>query len=370
MEQVDVAVIGAGVVGLAVACELARPGRSVAVFERHPRHGMETSSRNSEVVHSGIYYPSGTLKARLCVRGREMIYDLCRRHGLFCRRTGKLIVACAEEETKKLGGLLRQGQANGVSELELIDQGRLKSLAPNVSALAALWSPVTGIVDSEDLMRYYLGRAEDAGALFIWKAAIASIERSPGGYKLEVGGAEPVLAAHVVNAAGLHADRVAERAGIDVDAAGYRLHWFKGEYFRVRRPLAVEQLVYPVPAVHGLGIHLTLDRQGRQRLGPNAFAVPSDDSPAALYDVDPTHRRSFWEAASRYLPGLRLEDIDCDTAGIRPKLARDGSFRDFIIAEESGKGLPGWVNLIGIESPGLTSSPAIAEMVARLLSWN
>jgi len=364
METIDAVVVGAGVVGLATAARLARADNNVVVLERHPRHGLETSSRNSEVIHAGLYYPADSLKAKLCVAGRRQLYGLGEKHGIFTRRTGKLLVACVPEEVAKLESLHAQGRANGVEGLELVDKADIPALAAGVRAVAGLWSPETGIVDSEELMRHFLLRAQDAGTIFLWSSELTRVERRDGLYHLGVKGmADPIPARCVINASGLASDRVAALAG--VDDPGYRLHWVKGEYFSLRQPLSIKPLVYPVPVSHqGLGIHLTIDRQGRHRLGPNAVAVDALD-----YDVDAGHRASFHEAASRYLPDLRLDDLLPGTAGIRPKLSSDGSFRDFIITEESGRGLPGWVNLIGIDSPGLTASPAIAEFVANLLEW-
>jgi L-2-hydroxyglutarate oxidase LhgO len=365
METIDAVVVGAGVVGLATAARLARPGNNVVVLERHHRHGLETSSRNSEVIHAGLYYPSGSLKAKLCVEGRRKLYELCEKNDIFYRRTGKLLVACVPEEIKKLESLRAQGQANGVEGLKMVDQADIPGLAPGVRAVAGLWSPETGIVDTEELMRHFLLKAQEAGAVFLWNSELCKVERKDGAYLLQAEGlADPIPARCVVNAAGLAADRVAALTGLAPESFGCRIHWFKGEYFSLRRALPIRPLVYPVPTENGLGIHLTVDRQGRHRLGPNAFPVETLD-----YDVDTSHRQAFYEAASRYLPDLRLEDLAAGTAGIRPKLSVDGSFRDFVIAEQSGRGLPGWVDLIGIESPGLTSSPAIAESVANLLEW-
>ncbi len=365
MEEIDAVVIGAGAVGLAVAARLARPDKNVVVLERHARHGLETSSRNSEVVHSGLYYPASSLKTKLCVEGRRRLYELAAQRGFFIKKTGKLIVACEEDERAKLETLRKQGEANGVEGLELIEGRDLGQFSYGVRALAALWSRETGIVDSEDLMRAYLDEAQDKGAIFVWGSELTNVERKNGLYMLWAKGqGEPIPARRVINAAGLAADKVAELAGLDCDALGYRLHFFKGEYFSLKRALDVKPLVYPVPAKAGLGIHLTVDRQGRHRLGPNAFPVEEID-----YDIDATHADSFFTAASRYLPGLMREDLSPGTAGIRPKLSADGSFRDFVINEETARGLPGWVNLIGIESPGLTASPAIADLVANLLSW-
>ncbi len=358
-----IVVVGAGVVGLAIAARLARPDNTVVVLERHERHGLETSSRNSEVIHAGLYYPSKSLKARLCVEGSRRLYDLGKKHGIFCRKTGKLLAACAPEEITQLECLYAQGRTNGVEGLRLVDQKEIARLAPGVRAIAGLWSAETGIIDSEELMRHFLLKAQDNGAIFLWNSELASVQRKDGIYHLRVKNSEEVIEARrVINSAGLASDQVAAMAGVDIEEAGCRLHWFKGEYFSLRRPLPVSCLVYPVPARHSLGIHLAVDRQGRHRLGPNAFAVDSLD-----YDVDLRHKEAFYEAASRYLPDLKLEDLSPGTAGIRPKLSADGTFRDFIIAEESSRGLPGWIDLIGIESPGLTASAAIAERVADLL---
>ncbi|MDD5656133.1 MAG: NAD(P)/FAD-dependent oxidoreductase [Elusimicrobia bacterium] len=363
--EIDVVIVGAGVVGLAAAARLARPDNTVVVLERHERHGLETSSRNSEVMHAGLYYPAGSLKARLCVEGRRRLCELGARGAVFTRRTGKLLAACAPEETPKLEALRAQGLANGMEGLELLGRRDAAARAPGVRAEAGLWVPETGIIDTEELMRHYLLKAQAAGAIFLWNSELTAVERAQGRYRLSVQGQDEAVAARcVINAAGLHADRVARLAGIDVAAAGYGLHWFKGEYFSLRRPLPISCLVYPVPAAHSLGIHLAVDRQGRQRFGPSAFPVDNLD-----YDVDAGHRAAFHEAVSRYLPDVGIEDLAPAMSGIRPKLSDDGSFRDFVIAEESRRGLPGWINLVGIESPGLTASPAIAERIADLLEW-
>ena len=364
MVEVDAAVVGAGVVGLSVAARLASPKRTVVVIERHERHGLESSSRNSEVVHAGLYYPPGTLKARLCFEGRRRLREFCGRHGIFELRTGKLVVAAEESEAPRLEELLARGRQNGVEGLELVDRRSIQGFAYGVSGAAALWSAESGIVDSEGLMRRLLAHAQEGGAIFLWKSELRGVEPGPGGYRLRFDGmGEAVLARAVVNAAGLHADRVAEMAGIGADEAGYRIHWFKGEYFAVKRELTVRPLVYPLPpAKGGLGIHLTVDREGGHRLGPSSFPVTSLD-----YSVDPAHREAFFEAGRRFLPDLAPDDLSPGTSGIRPKLSADGSFRDFVIAEETSRGLPGWVDLVGIESPGLTACLSIADFVGNLL---
>ncbi|MBI3298799.1 MAG: NAD(P)/FAD-dependent oxidoreductase [Elusimicrobia bacterium] len=363
MEEVDGVVVGAGVVGLATAARLARPGRSVVVLERHPVHGTETSSRNSEVVHAGLYYPPGSLKSRLCHEGRRALYRLADTAGIFVKKVGKLVVAVDPAEAGGLAALADKARAAGAEGLALLDGGEARRRVPQLKAEAALWSPETGIVDSEELMRHYIAVAEDAGAMFLFKTALTSAERRDGAWVLGLDSGETVRARWVVNAAGLHGDVVAALPGLDVDAAGYRLHPCKGDYFRMKRPPALPHLVYPMPGRHGLGVHLTLERGGGVRLGPDACFVDSHD-----YAVDAAKAAEFAAAVSRYWPGVRAEDLLPDQSGIRPKLSGPkDAWRDFVVAEESARGFPGWVNLLGIESPGLTASPAIAEMTASLL---
>lgn len=365
----EIAVIGAGAVGLAVAARLAPEHPGLLVLERNPRHGMETSSRNSQVVHAGIYYPAGTLKARLCIEGRERVWDLCRRHDIPHAKTGKLITATRPEELPAIDAIERTARDNGVP-LERLSAAAARALEPAVRTAGALWSPESGIVDAHGLMDHFLRRALDAGATLLPRSAVAGIEPAPGGYRLTVdgpAGTESFTTERVVNAAGLEADTIARLAGIDVEAAGYRLHWCKGSYFSASGRCAklASRLVYPVPARESLGVHVVLDTGGRMRFGPDAEYL---ETRTPDYRVDPGKRGAFLEAARRLLPEVREEDLEPDIAGIRPKLQGRGEpFRDFLIVEESARGLPGFVNLIGIESPGLTASPAIAEEVARLL---
>lgn len=363
MERVDTAVIGAGVVGLAAAARLARGDRTLVVLEEHPRYGVETSSRNSEVLHGGIYYRPGSLKARLCHEGRRRIYTLCSEAGIFHKKTGKLVAANGPEEESKLQELLANGEKCGAEGLTILDGAEARGRLPWLRASAALWVPESGIVDTEELMRTLYARACDAGAMFLFRNKVTRVERRPDGHYLEFGaGGESLLARNVINAAGLRSDRLAEMAGIDVDAAGYRIEWWKGTYFRCRKSIPLPHLVYPVPSTHGLGIHMTPDRRGEIRFGPDARRVRDID-----YDIDESLIEVFHASVSRYWPDLKAEDMFPDTSGIRPKLSGKGGFKDFIIREESDRGLAGWVNLIGIESPGLTAAPAIAEEVARLI---
>ena len=369
MPDTDIAVIGAGVVGLAVAARLAPEHPGLLVLERRERHGMETSSRNSQVVHAGLYYPAGSLKARLCVEGRDRVWDLCRRHDVPHAKTGKLITATRAEELPALDAVETAARGNGVP-VERLSAARARALEPAVRSVGALWSPESGVVDAHGLMDHFLRRALDAGATLVPRAELVGLEHTSGGYRLTLAGpsgAESFTAERVVNAAGLEADTVAALAGVDVEAAGYRLHWCKGSYFSASSRIArlVSRLVYPLPGRESLGVHVVLDTGGRLRFGPDAeyLAARVED-----YRVDPGKRGAFLEAARRLLPDVAEEDLEPDIAGIRPKLQGEGEpFRDFVVAEESARGLPGLVDLIGIESPGLTASPAIAEEVARLL---
>ena len=368
-DRFDVGIIGAGVVGLAVAAECASRGYQVVVLERHDRYGTETSSRNSEVIHSGIYYRPGSLKARLCVEGRERLYALCAERNIPYRRTGKLIVACDSGERDLLDRLLRNAAANGVHDVEVWDGSAVRRMEPAVSALGALWSPSTGIIDSHRLMSYWEWSSREHGALIAYRAPVVALERRNGGYRIFIersGAMESVEAAAVVNAAGLSADRVAASAGIDIDAAGYRLRPNKGQYFNVAgAAVRVSRLVYPVPDSRGgeLGIHVTVDLAGNIRLGPDARYIPEPE-----YSVDARLAVVFQRAVARFLPGITLEHLQPGTCGVRPRLNGPGEeARDFVIAEESVRGLHGLINLVGIESPGLTASPAIARTVVELL---
>lgn len=364
MEKVDIAVIGAGVVGLAVAAELSAAGHSVVLLEKNPRFGQETSSRNSEVIHSGIHYKPGTLKAKLCVEGNDMLYGLCARHAIPCKPISKLTVAVAEHEVPYLVKLKQQGEANGVRGMRMLDAAETRALEPEVRAICALLTPSTGIIDSHQLMEHFARQFRASGGILSFDCEVTGIERRDGGYAVRVARDEfCFMAGTVVNCAGLYADKVATLAGIDIEQARYRLAWCKGEYFALNKSVSVSHLVYGVPSDNlGLGIHIVLNLAGAIRLGPNAFYVD-----AINYDVNPAHRNEFFEQARFYFEGVNEEDLAPDTAGIRPKLALHEGFQDFIITDEKDRGLPGFINLIGIESPGLTSSPAIARYVRGLI---
>ncbi len=366
----DVVVIGGGVVGLAAAAALARAGRSVVLVERHAALAQETTSRNSEVIHAGIYYPQGSLKALTCVAGREMLYERCAERGIPHQKLGKWIVATTEAETATLEGIERKANANGVPGMRMLSHAELAAGEPDVRAVAGLESPETGIVDGHALCLSLAAEAEEHGALLVMNTEVCGIDGGAEGYRVETrasdGESAALQSAAVVNAAGLASDRVAELAGIDVDARGYRLHPCKGDYFALApsAPISFSRLVYPVPAGAGLGVHATLDLAGRIRFGPDTEYVEKLD-----YAVDPQKNRAFAAAAGRYLAAMRPEWLTPDYAGIRPKLSAEGEpFRDFEVNEESDARLPGFVNLIGIESPGLTASLSLGERVVSLLA--
>ncbi len=368
--EAEVVVVGAGVVGLATAAALARGGRSVIVVERNAAIAQGITARNSEVIHAGIYYPKGSLKATLCVAGRELLYARCAERNIPHRKLGKLIVATAPSEVAQLQALRERGLANGVPGLEIIGGEEVRRREPDVRCEAALVSPETGIVDAHALSLSFLAEAESFGALLALRVEVDAVERSAAGYRVRArdasGGQSQIECAAVVNAAGLGGDALAERAGFDVDARGYRLRPCKGDYFALPPGcgLRVGTLIYPVPGEVGLGIHLTIDLAGRMRLGPDAEYVD-----AVGYEVDERKRAAFGRAAGRYLPSLDAASLAPDFAGVRPKLAGPGEpFRDFVVREESDAGFPSFVNLIGIESPGLTAAPAIAERVVELLA--
>lgn len=366
-------IIGAGVVGLAVAAELSKIHNDVLLIDKNSSFGQETSSRNSEVIHAGIYYAKNSKKARFCVEGNRLLYQICEESRIPHRKCGKIIVATEPDEEEILESIAEKALDNGAVPLERLSSKQIKALEPNVKASAALLSSSTGIIDSHRLMRRYLFEAKKNGAQFVTQTMVSRVEKlDRGDYRIHVSypdGETDVFNSHwVINCAGLEADTIAASMGIDLDAYGYRLHYWKGEYFSLDVPHGyIRRLVYPVPQVNhvGLGVHATIDLSDRIKLGPNATYLPDR---ALEYGVDNSARRSFFEAAVRYLPDINIEQLNPEMAGIRPKLQKPGdSVRDFIIEEESAKGFAGVVNLIGIESPGLTASLAIAKYVRGLV---
>jgi L-2-hydroxyglutarate oxidase LhgO len=370
MTDVDVAVIGAGAVGLACAARLARDGRSVLILEALSAVGQEGSARNSGVIHAGLYYATDSLKALTCVEGRERLYARCERESLPHQRCGKLVVATNDAERGKLEVIYAQGMRNDAGALRMLDAAELRELEPRVRAIAALWSPATGIVDQHELLGSYKREALAHGAELALLTEVDGIDPAPDGLTLATraasGERSAVTAAWVINAAGLRANALAALAGLDLDALGYRSYPCKGDYFELAASLRglVRHLVYPLPEQAGLGIHVTLDLAGALRAGPDTEYVPEP-----RYDVDPSKAEHFCRAVQRYLPDVRVEHFSAGYAGVRPKLAGPGQpARDFVIDEASRHGVPRLINLLGIESPGLTASEAIAERVAALIS--
>ncbi|MBP2228243.1 L-2-hydroxyglutarate oxidase LhgO [Azospirillum agricola] len=370
MERVECVVVGAGVVGLAIARRLARAGHEVIVLEAADAIGTGTSSRNSEVIHAGIYYPTGSLRARLCVAGRDALYQYCAEHGVEHRRLGKLIVATEDSQLARLDAIRAQAAANGVTDLYAIDAATAREWEPNLRTVGALVSPSTGIVDSHGLMLALLGDAEDSGAMLALLSPLERAHRETDGFVLEVGGAEPMRlgCATLVNAAGLGAWAVA--IGLEGFPAGDLPPRVlaKGNYYALgqgRSPFS--RLVYPVPVDGGLGVHLTLDLAGQARFGPDVEWLADADAPVD-YAVDPARADAFYDSVRAYWPGLPDGALVPAYSGVRPKLSGPGQpQRDFLLQGPETHGIPGLVNLFGIESPGLTSCLAIADAVAGRL---
>lgn len=362
MDETGAIVVGAGVVGLAVARALAIAGREVLVLERERQFGSITSSRNSGVIHAGLYYPDGSLKARLCVEGRHALYDFCERRGVPHRRCGKLIVATQEADFAGLDAVMARGAAAGVDDLVRLDPAKVRSIEPALACLGAVHSPSSGIVDQHGLMLALLGEAEAHGAMLVCDAPVAGVARRDGRWEVSVGDscvAAPIL----VNSAGLGAQALA--LGIEAldPALVPPLFLGKGCYFSYAGRVPFSRLIYPVPGPASLGTHFTLDLGGQARFGPDIHWVDAID-----YTVDPALKPQFLAAARRIWPGVEEDRLEPAYAGIRPKLSGPGmEAADFVLQGEAVHGLPGLVNLFGIDSPGLTSSMAIAAQVAAML---
>ncbi len=373
MEQMDILIVGAGVIGLGIAARISRKDRTVFVIEKHNSFGQETSSRNSEVIHAGIYYPQKSLKAKTCVEGNRLLYEICEKNNIPCKKLGKLIVATDNSEVHQLEKLLKNGLENDVSDLRMFSNKEIKGLEPDVEAIAAIFSPSTGIIDSHKLMDYFISKAKENGADIVYNSEIKGVDKVANGYRVLVRDADgeefSFLTKIFINCAGLSSDIVASMVGIDIEKENYKLQYSKGEYFRLynSKKWSVSRLVYPVPEPKemGLGVHITLDLAGGVRLGPDAKYVSRDKFD---YNVDASRKADFYNSVRKFIPSIDLEDLYSDIAGIRPALKNsEREFRDFVIKHEEDKGLPGFINLIGIESPGLTSSPAIAKYVSDII---
>lgn len=364
-ERIDAAVVGAGVVGLACARALADAGREVLVIEAAETIGTEVSSRNSEVVHAGIYYPTGSLKARHCLEGRERLYRYCERRGIGHRRLGKLIVAATEGQRETLGRIRRQAEANGVDDLRPLERDEIRALEPEIEAAAALLSPSTGIVDSHALMLALQGEAEASGAVVAFRSRVTGGRASAGGVVLEVGdaggGRTALEARHVVNAAGLGAQALARSIAGVPEATVPPLHYARGCYFTMSGRAPFARLVYPVPEEGGLGVHVTLDLAGQCRFGPDVEWIDAVD-----YTVDPARAERFYPVIRRYWPGLPDGALEPGYAGVRPKVAGPGEpAGDFAVHGPEVHGVAGLVSLYGIESPGLTAALSLADEACR-----
>jgi L-2-hydroxyglutarate oxidase LhgO len=365
MEQVDCVVVGAGVVGLAVARALAQAGREVLVLEACDAFGTQTSARNSEVIHAGIYYPAGSLKAQLCVRGKQLLYDYCGERGLPHQRCGKLIVATREEQVAQLLAIQAKAAANGVTDLVLLDRAQAVAAEPQLQCVAALHSPSTGIVDSHALMLSLLGDLERAGGVLVLNSPLAVARIAQGAIDLVAEDGTQLSANTVVNAAGLQAPALAAR--FEGLASHYvpQAHFAKGNYFTLAGRSPFSRLIYPVPEAAGLGVHLTIDLGGQARFGPDVQWV---DDPQDLA-VDPARGDAFYAEVRKYWPALPDGALLPAYAGMRPKIhGPDNPTADFVIQGPTVHGVPGLVNLFGIESPGLTSALAIAEHVQAMLA--
>lgn len=367
----NIIIIGAGVVGLAIARELSAQFDDVYLIEKNKTFGLETSSRNSEVIHSGIYYPKGSLKATLCVEGKKLLYDYCQNNKILHKKIGKLVVSTNETEERQLISIFKQAKENHVEDTKLLTIEEIKKLEPNISATSAIYSPSTGIIDSFGLMKQLETDAILNGTQIVYNEEVIEIKKIDNQYKITVrnsSGTYSFTTNIVINTAGLYADKIAEMVGINDDS--YKLHYWKGEYFSVinGKNKYINRLIYPVPHQNNtsLGIHATLDINNRLKLGPNAIYL-SDNK--IDYKVDENNLESFYVAAKKILPFIDLNDLQADQAGIRPKLQKPGdTFRDFIIRNEKDKGFNNFINPIGIESPGLTSCLAIAKKVKKIIS--
>ena len=365
MEKIECVVIGAGVVGLAVARALALQGREVMVLEAADAIGTGTSSRNSEVIHAGIYYPQGSLKATLCVQGRAMLYDYCAARGVGHSRCGKLLVATCDEQVAQLQGIIKKAAANGVHDLVLISREQAQAMEPALQCVAAVHSPSTGIVDSHALMLAYQGDLENAGGLVVLNSPLSHAHCAPGAINLIAFDGTELQARWVVNSAGLQAQALARRfAGLPPQSVPPS-YFAKGNYFTLAGRSPFSQLIYPVPEAAGLGVHLTIDLGGQAKFGPDVQWVESADDLV----VDPARGDAFYAEVRKYWPDLKDGALLPGYAGMRPKIqAPDEPAKDFLIQGPAAHGVAGLVNLFGIESPGLTSSLAIGDLVSRMLA--
>lgn len=365
VERADAVVVGAGVIGLAVARALALSGREVIVLERHDAIGVETSSRNSEVIHAGIYYKPSGMRGRLCVKGRDALYDYCIERGVTHQRCGKLIVASGEAEIGRLSSIKQNAERNGVDDLQMIDGAEARRMEPGLLCHAAIHSPSSGIVDSHELMLALLGDLEAAGGVLALRAPVHRGVVRDDGIDIQISGDDPITlrVKTLVNCGGLWADRIARSIdGIPLETIP-ALKYGKGQYFSYTGKAPFKRLIYPVPPADSQGVHYTRDLGGQAKLGPDLNYVSSNTD----YDVDASRREAFAVAAKRFWPELDAERLVPGYAGIRPKIKGPGEEGDFVFSDVSVHGVKGYLGLYGIESPGLTTCLAIADHTARLV---
>jgi L-2-hydroxyglutarate oxidase LhgO len=367
MEQVDCVVIGAGVIGLAVAREMALQGRETILLERESAFGTISSARNSEVIHAGIYYPKDSLKAKLCVEGNRLLYEYCRSHQVATQPYGKLIVASDETQTNDLQAILYKAQNNGVPHIKMISGEEARALEPNLQCSSAILSSTTGIVDSHGYMLSLLGGFEDAGGMIAYQSPLISAKpigvNASGGYELEIGGVDAmrIQTKLLINCAGMSAPAVAQKIeGLAKDQIP-KAYFAKGNYFSLSGKSPFSHLIYPIPEPGGLGVHLTLDMGGQAKFGPDVQWLDIDLEERIDYTVDPKRGEGFYEAVRRYWPGLKDGSLQPDYSGVRAKIVPPNApAGDFCFNGPQDHGMQGLFNLYGFESPGLTSSLAIA----------
>ncbi len=370
MEKTEITIIGAGAVGLAIASEISPDKKNIFLLEKNEKPGQETSSRNSEVIHGGIYYQEGSLKAGLCIEGKILLYQFLEKYSIPYKKCGKYIIANTPQEEEELQALAGQAEKNGVDDLKFSSKEEINKSLKQVNARSALFSPSTGIFDTHKYMQKLESICKENNVLISCNCEVTNIEKTGEGFKVivqEEGGDQfEFLTEIIINSAGLGSEKIANLAGMD-SSEEYHIHYAKGEYFSLpgKYKDLFSSLIYPAVGTGStsLGIHTVIDLQGMLKLGPNIFYVDEIN-----YDVDENHRSEFYQAASKYLPFISEDELTPDMSGIRPKLqGPDDGFKDFIIKEESDRGFPGFINLIGIESPGLTASLAIAKYVKGLI---
>mgnify|MGYP005849190991 CR=1 FL=1 len=367
----DIVIIGAGVVGLSSAKELSTLKKNVLVIEKNESFGMETSSRSSEVIHAGVYYPKNSLKANLCIKGNELLYQLATKYNIPYKNCGKLIVATTSEEESRLQQIMNHSISIGAKKVRILDKNEIKNLEPNVNAKSAIFFPTSGIIDSHSLMKFFFTKAKDGGVDFLFRSEVIAIEKMPNCYKILIKENNQkdfslVTTKVVINAAGLNSGKIAEIAGFDIDKLKYKIYYRKGIYFRVQKNLQKmpRMLIYPVPLEDAtVGIHTVPELTGGMRLGPYDLWSKEID-----YSVDESLLDLFYNAVKNFIPLIEKDNLNPDMAGIQAKRYGKGEkSRDFVIKEESEKGFPNFINLIGIESPGLTCSPAIGIEVKEIV---